>query len=57
MKTWLKQLFCKHRFRLNDPNEYFPHAEEVGCDMVSYVREHTCEKCGNTRMIGSGWMC
>lgn len=56
MKIWIKRLFCSHQFRLTDPDEYFPLPEEVGVDCISYIREHTCNKCGETRLIGSGFI-
>jgi hypothetical protein len=53
-KTYLLQLFCNHNFILDDPDEIFPIPKER--EMISFSRWHTCKKCKEKRMIGSGWI-
>lgn len=58
----LKQIFCKHEYRI--PKEYDDQEERDRLvselkdgDMIAFSRLHRCKKCGKERMIGSGMIC
>lgn len=58
----LKQIFCKHEYRI--PKEYDDHEERARLvgglkdgEIISFSRLHRCKKCGKERMIGSGIIC
>jgi len=52
IKTFFKQLFCKHDYRLDNPDEVFPEPPKNG--WISFTRGHTCSKCSKKTILGSG---
>ena len=52
MIKFIKQLFCKHDYKLDNPDEVFPAPPEGG--YISFSRPHTCEKCDHKTILGSG---
>ena len=58
----LKQVFCKHKYRIlkehDDQEERYRLIFGLKEDeMISFSRPHRCKKCGKERMIGSGMIC
>jgi len=58
----LKQLFCKHNYRI--PKEYDDQYERDRLisklkegEMIAFSRIHRCKKCGKEQMISSGMIC
>ena len=53
MKTWLKKLFCRHKW---EDISGQPIPDNVDGDILICSRLHKCSKCETERMLGSGLM-